>query len=246
MSRMEKIILFSTVKHINKISLILFVGKESPLLILSVDTVKGTNILLSRLFFKKIRGFYLNRAFHFHIRSIESGWVFGKIVLGGGSIDFRMSAVLGDDLTKFLLAVLSFYPDIETVGEWLNAGSYHCEDFPCEEISINEEGTLVEWVIVRDESRDGCLHIVITAERYDEEGNETPVCLRGEVLYKDFAAEIISAIDNWLREHGLMRYFREWGRPFPLVEFLVAKALLTKKSPWNRFGDELAPLSEAF
>ena len=184
------------------------------------------------------------RDFCFNIRSVDCGWLNGSVTLCGKTLDFRMSAVLGDDLRKLLLAVLSVCSDREAVSEMVNRGDYFYDDFPCDTIEINEEGTTVEWNIRKDEGKDR-VHVSIRAERYDECGCEAPVCLRGELPCEDFVFAIVAGIDEWLRRHSFMQYFRGWGAPFPLVEFLTAKTVvLHRKSAYGSMEDEISLLMQ--
>ena len=142
--------------------------------------------------------------FSFHIDSLQNGWILGKLSLGGGSTDFSISYVLGDDFTNILLLLLTFHPDHDTVGKFINSCNYHFEDFPCDNISIDEEGTTVDWKITRADEKSDLLHITVTAERYDEKMDEKPIILTDDVLYEDLAYEIVSAIDELLKKFGLM------------------------------------------
>ena len=179
--------------------------------------------------------------FCFSIKSIDCGWVIGSIALGDGTIEFYISAAFGDNLKQLLLAALTVCPDRETVGKMINAGFYHGKDFPCNTVTIDEEGTMVEWKIAPNEES-SLVHLMVTAERYDKDGNETPVCLCGDMTCEFFAGAIVSGIDAWLREHSLMQYFRAWGSPFPLEEFLTAKAALLHKPLWGSMEEELTLL----
>lgn len=181
--------------------------------------------------------------FSFHIDSLQSGWILGKISLGGGSTDFRMSYVLGDDFTNILLLLLTFHPDHDTVGKFINSCNYHFEDFPCDNISIDEEGTTVDWKITRVDEKSDLLHITVTAERYDEKMNEKPIILTDDVLYEDLAYEIVSAIDELLKKFGLMKFLQEFYKPFPVTEFIAIKSLLLEMPPLDSLYDELTLLS---
>ena len=180
--------------------------------------------------------------FKFEIGSIDCGWLFGKVTLGGAAIEFRMSSVLGDDLCRLLLAALTVYSERKEVENTIDSGSYHEEDFPRDTVRIDEEGTIVEWKIRRDEARE-IVHVTICAERYDNDGNEAPVCLRGDVTREEFVSAIVAGIDKWLHAHGLTQYYRRWGAPFPLTEFMTAKAVVSGMELFGNLDDDLALLA---
>ncbi len=180
--------------------------------------------------------------FKFDIKSIDCGWLIGKVTLCGSALEFYMSAVVGDDLKHLLLAALSVCEQCDEVSEMINYGDYYCEDFPCDTVQIDEEGTIVEWNILQDKARD-LVRITISAERYDKDGNATPVCLQGAIARKEFITEIVAGIDEWLHSHGLTQYFRRWGAPFPLTEFLTAKAVVSGMPLPGNLDDDIALLS---
>lgn len=163
--------------------------------------------------------------FTFKINSIDCGWAHAEVSLGGGSLEFYISSVLGDNLREILLSVLPFYSDNMAVSDLINDGWY--DDFPIDRISIDEEGTLVNWdFIYGDDNKD--VSVTITAQRYNEQGEETPIKLSATVPAEKYALAVVGEIDEWLRTHGIMQYLRGWSGNFPLEEFIVAKACVLK------------------
>ena len=48
---------------------------------------------------------------------------------------------------------------------------------------------------------------------------------------------------KWLHAHGLTQYYRRWGAPFPLTEFMTAKAVVSGMELFGNLDDDLALLA---
>lgn len=82
----------------------------------------------------------------FTISPPDCGWMRGTIRLLNESIDFHMSAVLGDDLDNLINMVWSLLSEMEELDE-----KYHWDidddRFPCDRFVINEEGSELIWSV---------------------------------------------------------------------------------------------------
>ena len=183
---------------------------------------------------------FKDNRFQFHISPPENGWIKGDVSLGGDTIEFSMSDVLGDDLTAFICAIWSHIPNIEKQ-EAKYQWRFEDDRLPCDTIVIDEEGSKVIWTISEVEQAKGkTLHIEILADR-----NLYQKHLSADVEFYDFANEVGIAIDSMLKACSLTSYNQHWSRPFPLTEFLIIKSVLMQV-PLKGYMNELSLLQIPF
>ncbi len=181
--------------------------------------------------------------FSFLIEDFGTGCMTWCIQFDDKKFNLRPTYLFGDDIQHLLWAVLGFHPDYDE-SKWGMASERQEEHIPCDQIRINEEGSIAVWDISVIEGVENSLgrilhmHIIhdlnVSQNEYDI-----------NIPYFDFAEEIMNAIDSLIRKIGLTRYYIEWGTPFPLTEFLNAKALLMRKQP-ERWGSEINILNSPF
>ena len=178
--------------------------------------------------------------FKFHITPPENGWLKGSVSLGGDSLDFSMSDVLGDDLTAFICAIWSHIPNLnqqDAKYQW----RFEDDRLPCDKIVIDEEGSKVTWTITEvEKAKEKMLHLEIVADR-----NLYQKRLSADVEFYDFANEVGGAIDSMLKACSLTSYNQNWSRPFPLTEFLIIKSVLMQV-PLKGYMNELSLLQIPF
>ena len=183
---------------------------------------------------------FKDNRFQFHISPPENGWIRGDVSLGGDTIEFSMSDVLGDDLTAFICAIWSYIPNIdkqEAKYQW----RFEDDRLPCDTIVIDEEGSKVTWKITEVENpKEKMLHLDIVADR-----NLYQKHLSADVEFYDFANEVGRAIDSMLKVCSLTSYNQHWSRPFPLTEFLIIKSILMQV-PLKGYMNELSLLQIPF
>lgn len=176
------------------------------------------------------------KRFSFVIKSLECGGMELCVMVGGHSADISASYMRTDIIEKFIYAVRGFHPGYEDTDVRM-AWSREDSILPCERIEIDEEGSSAVWEIsVKDSGlpADGrILHVRIDLDR-----NITRQTLEADVPYREFAGEIMRALDGLLTKKGLTEFYREWGEPFPLTDFLLTKTLLTGSEP-HSFAEEL-------
>ena len=183
---------------------------------------------------------FKDNRFQFHISPPENGWIRGDVSLGGDTIEFSMSDVLGDDLTVFICAIWSYIPNIdkqEAKYQW----RFEDDRLPCDTIVIDEEGSKVTWTISEvEQAKEKTLHIEILADR-----NLYQKHLSADVEFYVFANEVGIAIDSMLKACSLTSYNQHWSRPFPLTEFLIIKSVLMQV-PLKGYMNELSLLQIPF
>jgi len=183
---------------------------------------------------------FKDNRFQFHISPPENGWIKGDVSLGGDTIEFSMSDVLGDDLTAYICTIWSHIPNIEKQ-EAKYQWRFEDDRLPCDTIVIDEEGSKVIWTISEVEQAKGkTLHIEILADR-----NLYQKHLSADVEFYDFANEVGIAIDSMLKACSLTSYNQHWSRPFPLTEFLIIKSVLMQV-PLKGYMNELSLLQIPF
>jgi len=183
---------------------------------------------------------FKDNRFQFHISPPENGWIKGSVSLGGDTIEFSMSDVLGDDLTAFICAIWCHIPNIEKQ-EAKYQWRFEDDRLPCDKIVIDEEGSEVIWTISEVEgAKEKTLHLEIVADKHLSQKT-----ISGDVEFYDFANEIGNAIDTMIKVCGLTTYNRHWSNPFPLTEFLIVKSLLMQVS-LEGYKNELALLQIPF
>ena len=184
--------------------------------------------------------------FQFKLLDVRVGWINGEVKLGDKSLDFRISHVLGDNLSQFIFSVWTFYPKQKKLDQW--TGTIEQYDLlPCDEININEEGTEVNWKITKSKvkANEPMLDITITADRCLDGENMEKVVLAGTISYREYATAIMGEIDEMLKKYGTVGYFTEWWHTFPMTEFLIIKATLMGRKLEN-LNDELSVIRASF
>lgn len=181
--------------------------------------------------------------FSFAITGLKDGHMTCVVVLGEDKIIMKPSYLCGDDLTQLIFAVLGFHPEYDNLRSGM---AWDREDavIPCDHIEIDEEGSKVIWDISVNKTLsnidDRILHIRIFLD-----WNVTQRTIEADVSYRNFAEEIMREIDRLIRSIGLKNYYCEWGKPFPITDFLNAKMLLTGQEA-NDLFDELTVLKIPF
>lgn len=184
---------------------------------------------------------YANLLMRFNISAPKNGWMNGQICLKNKSMDFRMSAVFGDDITELIRLVWSNVPNVmekDRKYQW----KIDDDNFPYSSVEINEEGSKVIISVLEAKKKD-YLHIKV--KRICENEDIEPKEIECDVTFFEFALSIIGSINNLINKCGLLTYNQEWWKPFPLTDFLVVKALLMGKE-MSAFNDELNLLKAPF
>ena len=161
--------------------------------------------------------------FLFDVSIVSNGWMKFTIRLGKNKFEFLSSGAVSGDMTKFLDACVYFHPTHDYEG--------------CFEWSYDDEGHLTDWFVSvnREKStkKKRILHIKVQLELEDE---EIPRVIEGDVLYENFAYQVLSATNFLINKCGLLKYANEfdeagWGQNFPITRFLEAKALYLGDEP---------------
>lgn len=181
--------------------------------------------------------------FSFSIEDFRDGWMTWNVGFGEEKFKLRPSFLFYDGIQQLLWAVLGFHPDYDDA-IWGMASDRQDENIPCNQIKIDEEGSSAVWDIsIIDESNDNqnrMLHM-----RVFHDLNVSQYTYEMDIPYFDFAEVIMTAINKFLNEFGLVNYFREWGKPFPVIDFINAKALLMRKQT-GTLRDDVNIISRPF
>ncbi len=178
--------------------------------------------------------------FSFSISPPEYGWMYGKISLFGKTIDYRMSAVLGDDIDDLLNMLWSHIPGIEDMDakyQW----DIDDDRFPRDSFVINEEGSKIIWTV--SHRKKNYIHLQLDAV-YDSDFVEDKR-LEADIPFYDFASVIMTAIDEMINKCGLLNFKQNWDKPFPLTTFLTLKSVFTNTNT-KTYDDELRFLRTPF
>lgn len=176
----------------------------------------------------------------FTITPPDCGWMHGTIRLLNESINFRMSAVLGDDLDALINMVWSLLSEVEELDERYR---WDIDDnrFPCSSFAINEEGSEVIWSVSKKDK--SLVHLSIDA--IYNSGLVADRHLSADIPFFDFASVVMSAIQDLITQCGLIAFKKNWDRPFPITPFLIVKAALMQTN-LDKFDTELSFLKEPF
>lgn len=181
--------------------------------------------------------------FSFMIDKFGIGCMIWRMQLGENKFELNPTNLFSDDIQHLLWAVLGFHPDYDEA-IWCMAGDRQEEHVPCEKIEVDEEGSTAVWSISINEEKstkqERILHMHIFHDL-----NISQHTYEADVPYYEFAEEIMKVVDVFIRSLGLTNYYKEWGRPFPLTDYVNAKAILMRKKP-ECLEDEILLLERPF